>query len=142
MKTAEKDNVVKVHYTGKLEDGQVFDTSKNRAPLEFKVGDGKLIKGFEDAVLGMELNEQKTVNIPKDDAYGDAREDLVYKIGRDRLPDDLEPKVGMDLVSKFPDGTEQVVKIAELSDSEVTIDANHPLAGKDLVFDLELIEIK
>ena len=142
MSEAKKDNLVKVHYTGKLDDGQVFDSSKDREPLEFKIGEGKLIPGFENGVIGMKLQESKTIKIPFTEAYGDKREELMIEVQNQQLPEELKPEVGMELVSKSPDGQEQIVKIAEVKEASIVVDANHPLAGKDLTFEIELVDIQ
>ena len=135
-------DVVKIHYTGKLTDGIVFDSSINRnAPIEFKVGEGQVIPGFEDAVIDMEIGENKTVQISSEKAYGPYRKELIHKVGRDRLPQDLLPEVGQQLQASHPDGHSVVVTIIEVADDTITIDANHPLAGKDLIFDIKLEEI-
>ena len=141
MSIAKKDNVVKVHYTGKLDSGQVFDTSKDREPLQFKIGEGKLIPGFENGVVGMKLQETKTIKIPSAEAYGEKKPELMIEVKKQQLPDNLTPEIGMELVSKRQDGQEQIVKIAEIKDQSVVIDANHPLAGEDLTFEIELVEI-
>jgi len=142
MSEAKKDNIVKVHYTGKLENGQVFDTSKDRDPLEFKIGEGKLIPGFEQGVIGMKLQESKTIKIPYAEAYGGRRQELMIEVKKQQLPDNLTPEVGMELVSRSQDGQEQIVKIAEIKEDSVVVDANHPLAGKNLTFEIELVEIQ
>ena len=141
MKKAETNNTVKVHYTGKLQDGQIFDSSREREPLEFKLGEGKIIPGFENAVEGMQVSESKTVTVPSNEAYGPVQENLVQEIPSSALPKDIEPKIGQKLVSKHPNGQEIIVEVKKIKDEKITIDANHPLAGKDLVFDIELIEI-
>lgn len=141
MSKVKKDDKVKVHYTGKLDSGQVFDTSESREPLEFVVGEGKLIPGFEDAVLGMEIDETKTATIPVDEAYGQRRDDLLQEVPKSMLPPDLEPKVGMQLVTKQQDGQQMVVHVAEVMDESIVIDANHPLAGENLTFEIKLVEI-
>ena len=140
MKVAEKNNI-SVHYTGKLKDGEVFDSSEGREPLKFVVGDGNMIPGFENGVLGMELNEKKTIEIPFDQAYGDIRKDLFHEVSNDNLPQDLKPELGMQLQSKSQDGSVLNVTIIKVNENSVTIDANHPLAGKDLYFDIEVVEI-
>ncbi len=140
MKVAEKNNI-SVHYTGKLKDGEVFDSSEGREPLTFVVGDGNMIPGFENGVLGMELNEKKTIEIPFDQAYGDIRKDLFHEVSNDNLPQDLKPEIGMQLQSKSQDGSVLNVTIIKVNENSVTIDANHPLAGKDLYFDIEVVEI-
>jgi len=142
MKASQKDDIVKVHYTGKLDNGQVFDTSSNREPLEFKIGEGKLIPGFENGVIGMNLNDSKTVKIPFAEAYGEKKPELMIEVDRKQLPEELKPEVGMELVSKSQEGQEQIVKIAEVKDETVVVDANHPLAGENLTFEIELVEIK
>lgn len=142
MKEVNKDNTVKVHYTGKLENGEVFDTSENKEPLEFKVGEGKLIPGFEEGVVGMKENESKTIKIPSKEAYDPVRDELRYEVEKDKLPENIEPKQGMQLVSKQPDGQEMVVTVDKVQEDKVVINANHPLAGKDLTFDIKVVDIK
>jgi peptidylprolyl isomerase len=139
---ARNGDAVQVHYTGKLADGTVFDSSVGREPLEFTLGAGQMIPGFEKAVFGMKVGEKKTVTIPADEAYGPYRDDLVVEISREKLPSDMTPEVGQQLVMRQPDGTEIVVVITAVSDETVTIDANHPLAGKELTFEIELVKIK
>ncbi|MEX2347293.1 MAG: peptidylprolyl isomerase [Balneolaceae bacterium] len=134
-------DTVKVHYTGTLEDGAVFDTSEEREPLEFTLGQGQLIPGFEKAVIGMDEGESTTVEIPSEEAYGEAREDLVITVPKDQLPEDVEPQIGMQLQVNQPDGQPIPVRITEVGDAELTLDANHPLAGKDLKFKIELVEV-
>ncbi|MFC1894991.1 peptidylprolyl isomerase [Candidatus Dependentiae bacterium] len=141
MAQAKHGDKVKVHYTGKLNDGTVFDSSKKRDPLEFIIGDKKVIVGFEQGVLGMEPGETKTVKINSKDAYGDSREDMIIKISKTHLPKNIEPKVGQNLQIKQEDGQIIVVTITKLDDETITVDANHPLAGKDLTFEIELVEI-
>jgi FKBP-type peptidyl-prolyl cis-trans isomerase 2 len=133
---AKTGDTVKVRYTGKLADGTVFDSSVGSEPYEFTLGQGQTISGFEQAVIGMKVGETKTVTIPVDEAYGPRRDDLIVEIGRDRLSQDINPEVGMQLTSG--QGT---VTIIEVSETTVKIDANHPLAGQDLTFDIELVEI-
>jgi len=140
MKVAEKNNI-SVHYTGKLKDGEVFDSSEGREPLKFIVGDGNMIPGFEKGVLGMQINEKKTIEIPFDQAYGDIRKDLFHEVSNENLPQDLKPEIGMQLQSKSQDGSVLNVTIIKVNENSVTIDANHPLAGKDLYFDIEVVEI-
>lgn len=142
MSKVEDGNTVKVHYTGTLKDGSVFDSSAEREPLEFKLGEGQLIPGFEKAVIGLEEGDKTNVDIPVEEAYGEAREELVINVPKDQLPDDVEPEIGMQLQVNQPDGQPVPVRIAEISDDELTLDANHPLAGKDLSFEIELVEIK
>jgi FKBP-type peptidyl-prolyl cis-trans isomerase 2 len=138
---AETGDVVQVHYTGKLADGTVVDSSVGRAPLEFTLGVGQMIPGFEQAVLGMKVGESKTVTIPANEAYGPRLDDLIAEVPRERLPSDLTPEVGQQLGMNRPDGGVSLVIIIGVSDNTVTIDANHPLAGKDLTFEIELVKI-
>ena len=140
--TKVKDNdKVKVHYTGKFTDGQVFDSSLQRQPLEFEVGKGQMIPGFEKAVMGMEKGEKKEIILTPDEAYGEKRKELTQEISNDQLPEDLQPKIGMQLQSRTPEGKEFRVTVADVKDDSIVIDANHPLAGKELVFEIELVEI-
>lgn len=141
MTQAKYGDTVKVHYTGKLEDGTVFDSSIDHEPLQFTLGGGQVIPGFEQAVVGMNLNESKTVKIPVDKAYGPHREELVAVIDRSQLPADLNPEVGQPLEGRQADGQIIMAEVIEVSESSVTLDANHPLAGKDLTFDIQLVEI-
>ncbi|MCB0804985.1 MAG: peptidylprolyl isomerase [Bacteroidales bacterium] len=141
MSKVKKGDKVKVHYTGKLKDGTIFDTSVEREPLEFEVGSGRLIPGFENGVIGMEPEDKKTVEIDAANAYGDVREDLILEIQNNQLPSDLNPKVGMELISQQPDGQQINVTVKEVKNDAIVIDANHKLAGKDLIFEIELLEI-
>lgn len=141
MTAARNGDTVRVHYTGSLGDGTVFDSSKEREPLEFTLGEGKIISGFEQAVVGMEPGESKTVQIESDNAYGPHREEMVVSVERTRLPEDIEPQVGGQLQVRQPDGSVHPVIVTEVSDASVTLDANHPLAGEDLNFEIELEEI-
>ncbi len=142
MNQVKENNTVKVNYTGKLSDGQVFDTSEGKEPIEFTLGQGQLIPGFEKGLIDMELNEKKTITVAKDEAYGDVNKDLIQEVKKTELPQDMTPEVGMGLVSKSPDGQEMNLMVVEAKDETIAIDGNHPLAGKDLVFDLEVLEIK
>ncbi len=141
MAQVEDGNTVKVHYTGKFEDGTVFDTSADRDPLEFTIGRGQLIPGFEQAVIGMSAGESKTVNIPADEAYGQHNAEMLTEVDRSQFPADLNPEVGQQLQFNRPDSQTVVVTVASVSESTVTLDANHPLAGKDLIFDIQPVEI-
>lgn len=141
--TQVKDNdTVKVHYTGKLSDGQVFDSSEGQEPLEFTLGKGQIIPGFEKGLIDMKLNEKKTITIAKEEAYGAINNDLRQEVKRSELPQDITPEVGMGLVSKSPDGQEMNLLVVEVKEESIVVDGNHPLAGKDLIFDLEVVEIK
>ena len=135
-------DTVRVHYTGTLEDGTTFDTSVEREPLEFTLGTDRMIPGFEKAVSGLKVGESKTVTIPAEEAYGPYRDDLVIVVEREELPADLEPEVGQQLQMYQTDGSTVVVIVTEVSETTITIDANHPLAGKDLTFEIKLVEIK
>ena len=142
MSQVKENNTVKVHYTGKLENGQVFDSSLEREPLEITLGKGMLIPGFEKGILSMEVNEKKTIKIPKNEAYGDVQKELFHPVPKENLPEEIKPEVGMGLMSTNPDGSERQLRVAEVNEDHIVVDANHPLAGKDLTFDLELVEIK
>lgn len=141
MSTVKENNVVKVHYTGKLNNGQVFDSSLDREPMEIALGEGKLLPGFEKGLIGMAVNEKKTITLEKNEAYGEVNEQLFQKVPKSALPQDIKPEVGMGLVGSNPDGSQQQFRIAKIEDQDIIVDANHPLAGQDLVFDLEVIEI-
>ncbi len=133
-------DIVKVHYTGTLNSGTVFDTSIEREPLEFTIGQGQVISGFEQAVIGMKVGESKTVNIPADKAYGLHRDDLVITVELSQLPDNIE--VGQQLQTTQADGSVFVVTVIDVSETLATLDANHPLAGEDLIFEIELVDIE
>ena len=132
---------VKLHYTGKLNDGQVFDSSVQREPLEVKLGEGRLIPGFEKGLVAMKVNEKKTITIPKEEAYGEVQKELFQKIPKENLPQEIKPEVGMGLMSQNPDGSERQLRVADVKEDFIIVDANHPLAGQDLTFELELLEI-
>jgi FKBP-type peptidyl-prolyl cis-trans isomerase 2 len=135
-------DTVRVHYTGTLEDDTTFDTSVGREPLEFTLGAGQMIPGFEKAVYGLKVEESKTVTIPAGEAYAPHRDDLIIVVEREQLPADLDPKVGQQLPTQQTDGRTAVVIVIAVSETTITVDANHPLAGKDLTFKIELVEIK
>ncbi|MFC1977260.1 peptidylprolyl isomerase [Chloroflexota bacterium] len=139
---AKDGNTVKVHYTGKLDDGTIFDTSVGREPLEFTIGANQMIPGFEGAVRGMQVGQVKTVTIPAEEAYGPHDEDMVLLVGLDKLPENLNPAVGHRLQIQQEDGNTAVVVVTDISDTMITLDANHPLAGKALTFEIELVEMK
>jgi len=140
-KVNENDKVV-VHYTGKLNDGQVFDSSAQREPLEVQLGEGALIPGFEKGLVDMQVNEKKTITIAKEEAYGEVQKELFQSVPKAELPETIEPKVGMGLVATNSDGSERQLRVAEVNEDNIVVDANHPLAGHDLTFELELVEIK
>jgi FKBP-type peptidyl-prolyl cis-trans isomerase 2 len=142
MNQVKENNTVKVNYTGKLSDGQIFDSSEGKKPLEFTLGQGQLIPGFEKGLIDMKLNEKKTITIPKEEAYGEVNDDLKLEVKRTELPQDMTPEVGMGLVSKSPDGQERNLRVVEVNEESIVVDGNHPLAGKDLIFDLEVVAIK
>ncbi len=137
---AKTGDTVKVHYTLKLSDGMVFDTSIGSEPLEFTIGQGNVVPGFEQAVIGMQVGETKKFTIPADQAYGQYHDDLIIEVGRDKLSPDIVPEVGM-LLQSSQDGSVSIATILEVTETTIKIDANHPLAGQDLTFDIELIEI-
>jgi FKBP-type peptidyl-prolyl cis-trans isomerase 2 len=142
MQQVKNGDTVKVHYHGKLEDGSTFDSSQGRDPLEFEVGSGAVIPGFDEGVKGMQVGDKKTLNIPADEAYGPVDENRIIEFPKDRFPPDMKPEVGMALNMSNGQGDYLPVVISEVRDDVVVLDANHPLAGKDLVFDIELMEIK
>jgi FKBP-type peptidyl-prolyl cis-trans isomerase 2 len=142
MNQVKENNTVKVNYTGKLADGQVFDSSEGKEPIEFTLGQGQLIPGFEKGLIDMKLNEKKTITIAKEEAYGEVNNDLIQEVKKTELPQDMAPEVGMGLVSKSPDGQEMNLMVVEVREESIVIDGNHPLAGKELIFDLEVLEIK
>jgi FKBP-type peptidyl-prolyl cis-trans isomerase 2 len=137
-----KGDKIKVEYTGTFENGEVFDASeKHGQPLEFEVGAGQMIKGFDEAVVGMAKDEEKEITLKPEEAYGDPKPELIQKVPRDKLPAEPEPKVGMMIGVGFEDGRQMPATITEITDKEVTIDLNHPLAGKTLNFKIEVVEI-
>ncbi|MCE7053290.1 peptidylprolyl isomerase [Algoriphagus sp. AGSA1] len=138
---AKKGDAVQVHYTGKLEDGSVFDTSANREPLGFTLGDGNMIKGFDTAVDGMELGEKVTVTIPAAEAYGERRDDMIIEVPIEQVPADIKPEIGMQLTLQGGNGQPMPVVVTDLDEKKITLDANHQLAGKDLIFDIELVKV-
>jgi len=141
MAQAKADDLVKVHYTGSLKDGSVFDSSLEREPLQFKLGYGVVIPGFENGIIGMDEGETKVISIPPEDAYGPYRDDLVGVIERVRIPANIKPEIGMVLKIRSPEGEKIKVKVLDVNETCVTLDMNHPLAGKELIFELKLIEV-
>ncbi len=142
MKTiVAKGDTVGVEYTGTLSDGKVFDSSQGRDPLEFEVGSGQVIPGFDLAIEGMKLNEEKAFTLKSEEAYGPVRKEMVLQAPRDKLPAQPEPKPGMMLVLHSPEGNKLPARIMKVEDGMVTIDANHPLAGKDLTFKVKVVKI-
>jgi peptidylprolyl isomerase len=142
METAKKGDTVSVHYTGRLTDGTVFDSSRNGDPLTFELGGGQLIQGFDQAVMGMEIGETKTVELAPSEAYGARRDDLEFEMERSNFPESIEPEEGQQLQMRQRNGQPLIVTVIEANEETVTLDANHPLAGEELVFDIELVEIK
>jgi len=141
MAQAKMGDTVKVHYNGKLDTGVLFDTSEGSDPLQFELGSGSLIQGFEEAVVGMTPGESKTVQIPPEKAYGKYRDDRIFKIEKENLPDDIVPAEGMTLEVCASNGVMVPVQITEIEGSTVTLDANHPLSEQTLTFEIKLVEI-
>lgn len=141
MQQAKNGDVVRVHYTGKLTNGEQFDSSENREPLEFTVGAGQMIKGFDAAIPGMNVGDKKTINIPAAEAYGEKDEAAMIEFPKDQIPEDMKLETGMQLQLRNQYGQPVPVTVAEIKDNSVILDANHMLAGKELVFDIELVEI-
>ena len=141
MAQAKAGDKVKVHYHGKLTSGETFDSSQGRDPLEFELGSGMVIPGFDEGVEGMTDGEKKTINIPFDQAYGPRRQEMMIDMPRERFPSEMELEVGMPLMMSDGAGNNHQVVVTEIKESSVMLDANHPLAGQELIFDLELVEI-
>ena len=142
MSKVKEGDKIKVHYTGKLTDGRVFDSSLEREPIEVTIGKGMLIPGFEKAIIDMKVNEKKTVEIAKEEAYGDIQKELFHEVKNEQLPPDVKPEIGMGLASKGQDGREHQFRVVDVKEDHIIIDGNHPLAGQNLIFDLEVVEIK
>jgi FKBP-type peptidyl-prolyl cis-trans isomerase 2 len=138
MAEAKTGDTVRVHYTGKLADGTVFDTSKERHPLKFTLGNGQVIAGFEQAIIGMNPGDSKTIRIPPDQAYGEHRKELVITFNRSQLPQGMNPQVGQRLELTQENDQTVLTTIVGVNDTDLLLDANHPLAGKELTFDLQL----
>ncbi len=141
MSKVKDGDTVKVHYTGKLENGDVFDSSREREPFEFTVGNKAVIPGFEKGVVGMGVGDTKTIEIPPEEAYGPKQDELVVVVNKSEFPEDITPSVGQRLQIKQQDGNPVVVTITDLTEDSVTLDANHPLAGYTLFFDVEIVDI-
>jgi FKBP-type peptidyl-prolyl cis-trans isomerase 2 len=141
MQQVKNGDTVRVHYHGKLSDGSTFDSSEGREPLEFTVGQGQVIKGFDDAVVDMKAGEKKTVNIPVNEAYGERNDEMMLEYPRSEFPEDMNPEAGMELQMGDEMGNVFPVVVTEVKDETVVLDANHPLAGEDLTFDIELVSI-
>jgi FKBP-type peptidyl-prolyl cis-trans isomerase 2 len=142
MSEVKKGDKVKVHYTGKLTDETIFDSSREREPIEFTVGAGQMIEGFDNAVVGMKIGDTKVVEIPSDKAYGPKREEAIITINKNQLGEGLDPQVGMQLEATQADGRKQILVIQEVKGEEIVLDGNHPLAGKELIFDIEVVEVQ
>ncbi len=142
MSQVKSGDKIKVHYHGKLTTGETFDSSDGREPLAFEVGSGMVIKGFDDGVTGMVVGEKKTINIPFMEAYGPRNPEMVIEMPKDRFPAEMEVEMGMPLVMSDGQGQQFQVTVVEMKETSVMLDANHPLAGQDLIFDLELVEIE
>lgn len=142
MAEAKKGDTVSVHYTGKLEDETVFDSSNGGDPLSFEIGSGQIIPGFESGVIGMSPGDTKTVSIEPEEAYGPYRDDQIIEVGKEKLPEDIDPEVGQRLQVQQQDGQTAVVTVKEVTDAVVKLDANHPLAGENLTFEIELVSVE
>ncbi len=141
MQQAKTGDTVKVHYRGSLTNGTVFDSSEGKSPLQFELGAGMVIVGFDNGVKGMSIGEKKTVQIPVNEAYGPKQSQLIIDVDKKDIPSDIDPKIGMQLHMTTNAGDPIPVTIAEIKEASIVLDANHPLAGEDLIFDIELIEI-
>ena len=141
MGNAKKGDTVRVHYTGKLEDGTVFDTSEDNASMEFKIGEGELLKAFEQAVVGMSIGDKKTIKIPMEEAYGPRKDEMVFEFDKARWPENFNAEIGQELQMYRADGKPVNITVIAKSEKSYTMDCNHALAGKDLTFDLRLEEI-
>ena len=141
MQQVKKGDKVKVHYHGKLNNGETFDSSKGREPLEFEVGGGMVIKGFDKGVAGMNVGEKKTINIPYNEAYGPRNPEMLIEIPKANFPKELDLEIGLPLMVNSENGQNFQVVVSQIKETAVILDANHPLAGADLIFDIELVEI-
>ena len=143
MATAQQGNTVRVHYTGTLDDGTVFDSSYQRdEPIEFAIGQGDMIPGFEKAVVGMEVGDKKTANLPAAEAYGEQDPEMLINIPQQDIPDEINPEVGQQLAVQDNTGQQVPVTVVEVNEEGIVLDGNHPLAGKDLTFEIEMVEIR
>jgi peptidylprolyl isomerase len=141
MAQAKMEDTVVLHYTGSFRDGEIFDSSLDREPFEFTIGQGMVISGLEKGIVGMNEGESRTLNIPAEEAYGPRREDLLAVIGRSQMPANIDLKTGIVLQARAPDGGMTSVMVRDVDDENVTLDFNHPLAGKELVFEVKLIKV-
>jgi FKBP-type peptidyl-prolyl cis-trans isomerase 2 len=141
MQQAQHGDKVKVHYHGKLRSGETFDSSQGRDPLEFELGSGQVIKGFDEGIKGMQVGDKKTIEIAVVDAYGEKQQEMIIEFPKDQFPPDMNPEAGMQLMMSNGSGQQFPVTIVDVKEESVILDANHPLAGQELIFDLELVEI-
>jgi peptidylprolyl isomerase len=141
MTQAQPGTTVSIHYTGTLSDGTTFDSSEGRDPLTFKMGEGEIIPGLESALSGMEVGDKKQVTIASEEAYGPHRPEAIQQVPRESVPDHIPLDLGTQLQVQTPDGRALPVTVTEVTEEQVTLDANHPLAGKDLIFDVELVSV-
>ena len=137
---AQKGDTVQVHYTGRLASGEVFDSSEGGEPLQFELGSGQVIKGFDEGISGMNVGDKKQIEIEVQDAYGERIENLVQTVSREGFNLDTEPTAGMNLVMQLPDGNQIPVAVTEVTEDSITLDANHPLAGQKLIFEVERVK--
>lgn len=141
MSQAKSGDTVRIHYTGRLPDGTVFDSSQGRDPLQFTLGAGEIIPGLEKGIVGMAVGDNSTVTVAAPEAYGMHDPNQIQKVPREMIPDDIELQPGLQVGARTPTGENLTLTVIEVEDEHVTMDANHPLAGKDLIFDVELVEI-
>jgi FKBP-type peptidyl-prolyl cis-trans isomerase 2 len=141
MQQVKSGDTVKIHYHGTLTDGTIFDSSLSREPLEFEAGSGMVIPGFDAGVMNMSVGDKKTLNIPCQEAYGATNPEMVMEFGNENLPADMKPEIGMQLTMGNQEGQQFQVVVTEIKEASIVIDANHPLAGKDLIFEIELMEL-
>jgi peptidylprolyl isomerase len=141
MKEIAENDTIALHYKGTLNNGELFDSSEGRDPLQFEVGTGQVIPGFDKAVIGMKVEENKVFTIPADEAYGQMNEELIYQVPKNAIPESLNPTPGQRLVSNLEDGRQIPVTVTEVTEESITLDANHPLAGKDLTFDITIVSV-
>jgi len=141
MKEIAENDTIALHYNGTLNNGELFDSSEGRDPLQFEVGTGQVIPGFDKAVIGMKVEENKVFTIPADEAYGQMNEELIYQVPKNAIPESLNPTPGQRLVSNLEDGRQIPVTVTEVTEESITLDASHPLAGKDLTFDITIVSV-
>ncbi|MGD9413255.1 MAG: peptidylprolyl isomerase [Desulfobacterales bacterium] len=141
MVKAKTGDTVKIHFTGKMQDDKVVETSKERGPLEFKIGEGNVISGLEQGIIGMQVGDKKTLTISPQEAFGVPRQELMVELNKDEIPEGIKLAVGIHLDIQASDGQTFKVKVVDVKEDTITLDANHPLAGVTLIFDVELIEI-